>query len=465
MLGNSTELALNHHDNLYNNLYSTKLVSIDSNSQSSSNIRPKYKKTLRRTISKRRSILTSHSDHLVSPRRIRRASRKTNNKKALIKSKEEEDGDSEELDTDLPSPIPFLPPINKPSDSVEYQFPPRSETKKKSSVTDSDYKTQSSTMTSTPSSENEAPGNNDFHMLACERLLNLEERFIEQMQKGVQQYSRPLRHCLMINQTQHQTLFQNIEKILAISEYQLNQLINHDDSALFDMFNTIGKLYENKMRMSCEAFDIYLNGVEVAFELLNELTKHPTNHFTKFLNDAQDDIDMNLKEFLLLPLTYVANVHSYLNEIKKNTSNENKLDLISLTSLINRLDSYVRKSNRILYKYNISLNNMDSNESCLWSGEMRYKHSSLSGTGWRLCLVQVYHDRISIDISSQNHDKVLLINFNQVKKIDFNLENKKEFYFAYAGKTKDRHLLNTLRLKTQRIEDKSKIKSLFKNQN
>jgi hypothetical protein len=88
---------------------------------------------------------------------------------------------------------------------------------------------------------------NSERMDACEQLLNLEEKFIEKMQKGVQQYSRPLRHCMMINTSQHHLLFQNIDKILAISEYQLNQLISQDDSTLISMFSSIGKLYENKV--------------------------------------------------------------------------------------------------------------------------------------------------------------------------------------------------------------------------
>ena len=118
-------------------------------------------------------------------------------------------------------------------------------------------------------------------MDACENLLNLEEKFIEKMQKGVQQYSRPLRHCMMINSNQHHLLFQNIEKILAISEYQLNQLISQDDSTLISMFSSIGKLYENKMRMSCEAFDIYLNGIDKAFQILDSLIK--MHNFSKFI--------------------------------------------------------------------------------------------------------------------------------------------------------------------------------------
>jgi hypothetical protein len=98
---------------------------------------------------------------------------------------------------DLPSPIPFLPPI-----------------KPKSTLTDSDYKTQTSSVTDLYSSISEQvptnkqaliaqfnnldtdddcnsqqqETNDDERMDACEKLLNLEEEFIEQMQKGLQQY-------------------------------------------------------------------------------------------------------------------------------------------------------------------------------------------------------------------------------------------------------------------------------------
>lgn len=216
----------------------------------------------------------------------------------------------------MPSPIPYLPPL-----------------------TDSDYRTQSEGSSSSSSSD-------EPHMSACESLLEVEERFIELMQRGVQQYSRPLRHCAMISAHEHETLFQNIEKILAISEYQLSQLISRDASMLLDMFATIGRLYENKMRMSGEAFDLYLSGVGASLDLLNSLTSGGINSkLSRFLADSQTDLP--LVSFLLLPLHYVSEIRTCLIEIRRHTSPSNA-DHATLCALITRLDGYVERSRVLL---------------------------------------------------------------------------------------------------------------------
>jgi hypothetical protein len=281
----------------------------------------------------------------------------------------------------LPSPIPFLPPIkstlqqqqqqlvsSSSSSGTTSQTTANTNSKIKSTLTDSDYKTQSSSTTDLGSSSNDnikLTANNmnqlfqhdDFNveefdldrMDACERLLNIEEKFIELMQKGVQQYSRPLRHCMMISGAQHHMLFQNIEKILAISEYQLNQLISQDDSNFMDVFNSIGKLYENKMRMSCEAFDIYLNGVNQAFTLLDNLIR--TINFSKFIQDSEDDINMDLRTFLILPLKYINSIYTCLELIRDKTKNKTNNDYLCNNNVLKNLFNYQRKALDILKRF------------------------------------------------------------------------------------------------------------------
>jgi hypothetical protein len=267
----------------------------------------------------------------------------------------------------LPSPIPHLPPISEKRSSI---------------VTDSDYRTQSSSGTTATTaddddtsqhSENETlsrkcgelavdvecaaasqfESNNLPHLSACEALLSLEERFIDLMQQGVQQYSRPLRHCMMIQPVHHQLLFQNIEKLLAINEYQLNQLMSQDDSILIDMFATIGKLYENKTRMSGEAFDIYLSGIDKSIQFLNRLLSGETaGNIRKFLQDSQQDIAMDLETFLLLPLFYVDSIHGCLGRIRRQTSPHSD-DHVCLTALLTNLEVFMGKSSLILSRFDI----------------------------------------------------------------------------------------------------------------
>ncbi len=58
---------------------------------------------------------------------------------------------------------------------------------------------------------------------AIESLMDCEARFIQDMSLGVQLFSRPLRHCV-ISHSEHMQLFQNVEKLVTISEYHLNQI-------------------------------------------------------------------------------------------------------------------------------------------------------------------------------------------------------------------------------------------------
>ena len=354
----------------------------------------------------------------------------------------------------MPSPIPYLPPIKHLNDSLssnESDYKPKHLNRKRSSITDSDYKTQSSATatdndTDSPNQQHQLHDDKyidlDGHMNEGEQIFRLEEEFISLMQSGVQQYSRPLRHLMMISQLEHHLLFQNIEKILVLSEYQLNQLISHDESTLIEMFNTIGKLYENKMRMSCEAFDIYLNGIENSFNLLISLIKNNSNNkkFNKFLYESKTEMD--LKTFLLLPLYYVSSIYKSLIRIRSKITQTN-CDFIALSNLIASLESHVNKSNLILNKYD---NQMNKNPLCptltedlVHSGTLKYKH--------KLINLNLYKSRLHLISSDLNHS----IEMNQIVKFNFNLANKLEFQFSFLDQSNE---LTHLRFRTLTLSDK-----------
>ena len=437
-------------------------------------------------------------------------------------SKDDEEEDDSEIEIDL----------NNDKQLDEHGLIQTQLAQKKSSITDSDYKTQSSATDNDAASvissclpkivskenknlylddvdlaiEQDNYVDSDAHLSACEHLLNLEEKFIELMQKGVQQYSRPLRHCMMISSLQHHLLFQNIEKILAISEYQLNQLISQDDSTLLDMFNTIGKLYENKMRMSCEAFDIYLNGIDNSFGLLFDLinmncSANPSiPNFSKFLYDSQEDIDMDLKTFLLLPLYYVGDIYVSLKSIREKTSANNS-DFMCLTNLLNGLESYVKKSTHILNKYNngqlknplrtvssSSISDEDyfncnknnsvcsssKKKSVLYTTQIQYRQSSHK---WKRIKVVLLNDKLVLVSRRANIKKLLnssmmnstdntksatfkTINLASIVNINFNLSKELEFQVNYF-KTNNKNLLHTVKLKVESLDEKLKWNKLF----
>ena len=327
---------------------------------------------------------------------------------------------------------------------------------------------------------------NEAHLNNCENLLSIEEAFIEMMQKGVQQYSRPLRHCMMIMPKQHHVMFQNIEKILAISEYQLNQLVSQDDSTLLGMFNTIGKLYENKMRMSCEAFDIYLNGVEKAFDLLHSLmnssfasTAQNKENFANFLKESQEDIDMDLKTFLLLPLYYVGDIHLCLKKIREGLPSRNS-DYICLSSLIESLENYVERSKVILKKYSASssfestepaaTHNTTTNNN-IYSSKLQYRQS---GHKWKRIQALFINDTFLImsrhlnteqfnNLNDLNNLAVKCVNVDCIRKLDFNLTNQLEFQLHYAktASASSKSSLHVVRLRANSVEEKNGWKKLL----
>ena len=59
--------------------------------------------------------------------------------------------------------------------------------------------------------------------LAVQKLIQLEKQFSEDVQQAIQCYSRPMRHCLASTR-KHQMLFQNLEKVAAISGFLAKQM-------------------------------------------------------------------------------------------------------------------------------------------------------------------------------------------------------------------------------------------------
>ena len=390
---------------------------------------------------------------------------------AIQTQQDEDSGTSSSTNTSsMPSPIPYMSPLHHES---------KNSSKKAASVSDSDYKTQSSNVTDnevhslTKTSSDEGPNVN--HLTACEQMLGLEEKFIELMQKGVQQFSRPLRHCMMISAAQHHDIFQNIEKLLAISEYQLNQLISQDDSTLMDMFHTIGKLYENKMRMSGEAFDIYLSGIQRSFALLDALS---TTNFAKFVAEAREDMD--LRTFLLLPLYYVSEIHASLTNIRNGTAPDSD-DYVCLNSLIAGLDLYVDKASAILKdqsKNPLRMTSSDLDETEFEFARVLYASESIqyrqSSHKWKHIQVALLSDKILLlsrrtdvaeflreaDTVEQRKGHFKSISLRSILNINFSLTNQFEFQVNYA-KEDTPACMHSLKLRVNSLEEKLAWNEVF----
>jgi hypothetical protein len=137
------------------------------------------------------------------------------------------------------------------------------------------------------------------------RLIEIEKEFINQLELGVQYYSRPLKHYL-ISSTEHGKLFQNIEKILAISRYQLNRLQSLTQRTII---NHIGQIFHEKVQLICEAFTRYLSGYSDACLQLKQLIKCAS--FQRFIHENQ--INFSIEQFLKIPINHIDNLANQLD--------------------------------------------------------------------------------------------------------------------------------------------------------
>ena len=137
-------------------------------------------------------------------------------------------------------------------------------------------------------------------------LIEIEKEFINQLEIGVQLYSRPLKHYL-ISSMEHGKLFQNIEKILAISRYQLNRLQSLSDRTIV---NHIGQIFHEKVQLICEAFSRYFSGYADACFQLKQLTKCAS--FERFIH-GNNSKNFSIEQFLQIPLNHMENLANQLD--------------------------------------------------------------------------------------------------------------------------------------------------------
>ena len=92
-----------------------------------------------------------------------------------------------------------------------------------------------------------------------QNLLRLEQDFIKQMQFSIHRYSNPLRHKF-VSPSEHLTLFQNIEKLISISEYHVYKLqeesIRYSDvkDSTETFIDMVGCIYLPKVRYQSDKY-------------------------------------------------------------------------------------------------------------------------------------------------------------------------------------------------------------------
>ncbi|CAG2190156.1 unnamed protein product [Mytilus edulis] len=159
------------------------------------------------------------------------------------------------------------------------------------------------------------------------QLLTAESNFIDVMHAGMQLYSLPLRHSILTPQ-QHSSLFQNIEKLVMISQFQVKQIQNNipasESSSDSDSSTTsssatetaqhIGKIYQSKIAMFCQAYDLYAKGITSANKVLSDLSA--SEDFIKFVrNSTLESGEPSISSYIYLPVQHIVRVYNILQQI------------------------------------------------------------------------------------------------------------------------------------------------------
>ena len=183
-------------------------------------------------------------------------------------------------------------------------------------------------------------------------LIEIEANFVSYLSLSVATFSRPLRG-FFIQQQDYFTLFQNIEKILVISE---NFLRSMDKWSAYDLYTKIGQLYTQKMSLFKEAFSTYVKGYAKAKSLLSELVSH-SKQFRLFLNETQS-AKLTLANLIDLPIVHMQKTMDLFKQIKMYTmdskpspSEAPHIDsvIVELKKILNIIDSNEIKFNQVFY--------------------------------------------------------------------------------------------------------------------
>ncbi len=199
---------------------------------------------------------------------------------------------------------------------------------------------------------------NAVRVQLIENLLEMENSFINYLSIGVAQLARPLRGFLM-KQQDYFVLFQNIEKILIISE---NFMRSMDKWSSLDLYTRIGQLYTQKLNLFREAFTIYAIGYATSKCLLSDLKIH-SYEFRMFVNETQSG-NLTLSNLIDMPLMHIKETLDCFKTIKKFTTeiNQNSPDTPHIDTVITDLRKILSHATLMEDSLSLCINDQDGGE-------------------------------------------------------------------------------------------------------
>ena len=197
-------------------------------------------------------------------------------------------------------------------------------------------KQRQSSSSSSSSSSQQQQQLNESRTRLIGRLIESEAHFVAQLSESVATFTRPLRG-FFLEQRDYFALFQNVEKILVISE---NFLRSMDKWSAQDLYARIGQLYAQKLALFREAYAQYARGHARALRLLAELRTH-SRQFRLFLAEAQHEPALTMRRLLDAPVRHMRDTLSVFAELRRLTraSHAHQADATHIDAVCGHLEA------------------------------------------------------------------------------------------------------------------------------
>ena len=141
-------------------------------------------------------------------------------------------------------------------------------------------------------------------------------------------------------------------QLTTISEYHVKQM--HDNappsfvsedtdtsvaSENHSFMLSIGLIYQSKVHMLCQAYDLYAKGVSKANKILSDLQLN--EDFMKFVHDPPLEVNQpSIKMFIYQPVKHIRDLYQVIQDIFLNTSQDIS-DYNSLKQVVEGLYRYI----------------------------------------------------------------------------------------------------------------------------
>lgn len=150
----------------------------------------------------------------------------------------------------------------------------------------------------------------------AEQLLTCEDEFARKMHFGTERFSRPLRHCIT-TPTEQKILFQNVEKLVAISEFHVKKL----NEMKYEEEYGVSAAYMPQLALMCDAYTIYCQGLARSLSLLDDLSENI--EFMRFVQEPPvPEDELNITEFLEKPLLHLEELVYLLSQLVNEMSDK-----------------------------------------------------------------------------------------------------------------------------------------------